>query len=192
MNAAAAGAPDNSSCAEASSEEVRKLRAEVEESKDKYLRALADMENYKKRALKERSELLKYQGERMVLDLLEVLDNMELALSHSNADPAKLKAGLELIHKGFVDVLGRWEIRAVSALGKEFDPVQHQALSKITVDDAKPGTVINEFKKAYFYKDKLLRPADVVVAVGKDGAQQDSEADAAGTDSEGEGGERAK
>jgi molecular chaperone GrpE len=153
------------------SDQIQKLKAEVEENKDKYLRALAEMENFKKRTLKERSEMLKYQGERILYDLLEVLDNLEWAISHSSADADKLKAGLELTHKLFVDALGRWEIRGVSAVGKEFDPVQHQAISKIAVDDTKPGTVINEFKKAYFYKDKLLRPGDVVVAVGRDGAE---------------------
>lgn len=149
---------------------IAKLKAEVDEHKDKYLRALAELENYKKRALKDRSDLLKYQGERIVYDLLEVVDNLEWAISHSSADPAKLKAGLELTYKLFVDALGRWEIRQVPAMGKEFDPSQHQAISKVFVDDAKPGTVINESKKAYFYKDKLLRPADVVVAVAKEPA----------------------
>lgn len=175
----------------ASTQEISRLKAEVEENKDKYLRALAEMENYKKRTLKERSELLKYQGEKMIYDLLEVLDNLELAVSHSSADPAKLKAGLELIHKLFVDVLSRWEIRGVSSVGKEFDPSQHQALSKVAVDDAKPGTIINEFKKAYFYKDKLLRPGDVVVAVGKE-SSEDSEPSEPDESEGDEGGETAK
>ncbi|MBX7144455.1 MAG: nucleotide exchange factor GrpE [Oligoflexia bacterium] len=146
--------------------EVKSLKVELEATKDKYLRALAELENYKKRALKERSELIRYQGDRIIADLLEVVDNLELALSHSEADPVKLKTGLELIHKLFVDVLGRWDVRAVPAVGKPFDPQQHQALSKIQSADAAPGTVISEFKKAYFYKDKLLRPASVVVSEG--------------------------
>lgn len=155
--------------------EMSALKAELEDTKDKYLRSLADFENYKKRALKERSELLKYQGDRIVYDLLEVLDNLELALSHADAEPEKLKAGLELIQKLFINVLGRWEIRAVTGLGKEFDPAQQQAISKIALDDTKPGTVINEFKKAYFYKDKLLRPADVVVSVAREGNASESD-----------------
>ncbi len=161
---------------DAANSELAKLKAEIEENRDKYLRALAEFENYKKRALKERSELLKYQGERIIFDLLEVLDNLEWALSHPTADAEKLKAGLELIHKLFVDVLGRWEIRASSAVGKDFDPVQHQAISKVAVDDSKPGTVLSELKKAYYYKDKLLRPGDVVVAVGKEAAAESASA----------------
>ena len=170
--AAAAAQSGNSG----SNAEIIKLKAEVEENKDKYLRALAELENFKKRALKERSELIRYQGERIIYDLLEVVDNLEWAIGHSSADPQKLKEGLELTHKLFIDALGRWEIRGVSAVGKEFDPVQHQAISKVSSAEAKPGTVINEFKKAYFYKDKLLRPADVVVSVGAEAEASSNEA----------------
>lgn len=155
----------------AATAEIAALKAEADANKDKYLRALAELENFKKCAVKERSELLKYQGDRLVTDLLDVLDNLELALSHTDADPAKLKAGLELIHKQFVDVLGRWEIRAVPALGTDFDPVKHQAISKVTSAEHKAGSVISEFKKAYFYKDKLLRHAAVVVAVAAEGTE---------------------
>lgn len=174
----ASGAQSTESAASSGSgdSEVARLRAEIEEHKDRYLRALAELENYKKRSLKERSEMLKYQGERIIFDLLEVADNLELAKSHSGADAEKIRAGLDLIHKLFVDVLGKWEIRSSSAMGKEFDPTQHQAISKVTVDDTKPGTVINELKKAYFYKDKLLRPADVVVAVGREVGQDGADA----------------
>jgi len=130
---------------------------------------MADFENFKKRALKEQSELLKYQGERLVVDLLEVLDNLELALAHSSAEYDKLKAGLEMTHKLFVEKLGRWEIRGEGGVGKAFDPQRHQAISRVTSADAKPGTIVGELKKAYFYKDKLIRPGEVVVAASADG-----------------------
>ena len=155
--------------------QLRALQAEVADHKDKYLRALAEFENYKKRALKERSELIKYQGERVIGDFLEVLDNVELDLNHAESDPKKLSEGLKLIHKMFVDTLGRWEVRADSAMGADFDPVKHKAISRMAVPNAKPGTVVGELKKPYFYKDKLLRPGEVVVAsepldVGSEGA----------------------
>jgi molecular chaperone GrpE len=101
--------------------ELATLKAEVAEHKDKYLRALADFENYKKRALKERSELIKYQGERVIGDFLEVLDTLELALNHAESDPKKLSEGLKLIHKMFVDTLGRWEVRPGKAQGDKPD-----------------------------------------------------------------------
>jgi molecular chaperone GrpE len=140
------------------------LRAEVAEHKDRYIRTLADFENYKKRALKERSELIKYQGERIIGDFLEVLDTLELALTHSESDPKKLSEGIKLIHKMFVDTLGRWEVRADPAMGSDFDPVKHKAISRLVVPNTKSGTVVGELKKPYFYKDKLLRPGEVVVA----------------------------
>mgnify|MGYP006278900687 CR=1 FL=1 len=107
------------------------MAQELAEAKDRHLRLMADFENFKKRALKEQSELLKYQGERLVVDLLEVLDNLELALTYSSADYEKLKAGLEMIHKIFVERLGRWEIRGEASIGGEFDPKKHAAISRM-------------------------------------------------------------
>lgn len=169
-----------------SSEVTQKLTAletELAEIRDKYLRALAELDNYRKRALRERSDLLKYQGEPVLFDFLAVLDNLELALQHSESEPDRLKAGLELIHKQFVDVLKKWEVRPKSALGEEFSPETHGAISRVALDDAPPGTVINEPKKAYFYKDKLLRAGEAVVATGR---QQDETAEDALTPDEGE------
>jgi molecular chaperone GrpE len=143
---------------------------ELAEMKDRYLRLMADFENFKKRALKEQSELLKYQGERVVVDLLEVLDNLELALAYSSAEYDKLKQGLEMVHKMFVERLGRWEIRGESSVGKEFDPHRHAAISRVPGNSAKPGTIVGELKKPYFYKDKLIRVGEVVVAAEGDPA----------------------
>ena len=144
------------------------------EYREKYLRALAELENYKKRALKDRAELLKYQGERVLYDLLEVMDNLELALKHAEANPEKLKEGVLMIHKQFAEVLKRWEVKSESALGRDFDPAKFSAISRVAVHDAQPGTVIGELKKAYFYKDKLLRPGEVVVA---DAGQTESDSE---------------
>ena len=142
-------------------------QAEAAEAREKYVRTLADFDNARKRALKERSELLKYQGEMILVDLLEVFDDLELALQHADAEPAKLKPGLEGIVKKFTDILGKWEVRGENGILQDFDPAKFMALSQIAVDDAKPGTIINSFKKAYFYKDKLIRPGQVVVAAAR-------------------------
>lgn len=150
--------------AEALEAEVEVARAEARENYDKYLRALAELENFKKRVTKERSELVKYQGERIFADILDVVDDLERALQFSNADPAQLKSGVELIHKRFVDTLSKWEVRGESGVGKEFNPEYHNAISKMQSPDVKPGSIIGELKKVYFYKDKLLRHGEVVVA----------------------------
>jgi molecular chaperone GrpE len=143
---------------------------ELADMRDRYVRLMADFENFKKRALKEQSELLKYQGERVIIDLLDVLDNLELALNHSSADADKLKTGLEMIQKMFVERLGKWDVRGESGVGAPFDPQRHSAISRVPGADAKPGTIVGELKKAYFYKDKLIRPGEVVVAAEPEGA----------------------
>lgn len=139
-------------------------RAETAEQRDKYLRALADFENFKRRAAKERSDLQKYQGEKILADILEVVDNIELALRYGAAEHEKLKAGLDLIHRRFVEILARWEVKGESGVGKEFDPATQSAISNVPAAGAKPGTVVDELKKTYFYKDKILRIGEVVVA----------------------------
>jgi molecular chaperone GrpE len=150
--------------AAAGGDEVEVLKKELAESRERYVRLMADFENFKKRALKEQSELLKYQGERIVIDMLEVLDNLELALSHSSAEYDKLKTGLEMIQKLFVERLAKWDVRGESGIGAQFDPQKHSAISRVPGADAKPGTIVGELKKAYYYKDKLIRPGEVVVA----------------------------
>ena len=140
------------------------LKAELEDYKDKYLRALAETDNVRKRALKEKSDLLKYQGEQIFRDILDITDDLDRALEHKESPVEQLRQGLEMIQKKLVTVLGKWEVRSEVAIGKDFDPTRHEALSRVPAADAKPGTVINEFRRAYMYKDKLLRTAQVVVA----------------------------
>lgn len=148
-----------------SDQQIAKLQEEVQQIQDRYLRALADLENFKKRSLKERSEMLKYQGEQLVGDLLTVADNLELAIQYKDADPNQLKSGLEMIYKSLCDVFSKWDIRAETAVGKSFDPTKHSAISKVPAHDVDPGQVVSELKKVYFYKDKMLRVGEVVVAV---------------------------
>jgi molecular chaperone GrpE len=147
---------------------TQSLEAELADAKDRYLRLAADFENFKRRALKEQSELLKYQGEKIVVDMLEVLDNLELALSHSSASQDSLKTGLEMVHKLFVEKLGKWQIRGESSVGAQFDPQKHAAISR--VPGAESGVIVGELKKPYYYKDKLIRCGEVIVATAGDEA----------------------
>lgn len=151
-----------------SDDELHKLKAEIEELKDKHLRSLAEFENYKKRVIKERSELIKYQGESIVKDILDVVDDFERAIKFADADPATLKDGVQMIYKAFIDVLGRHEVRGESSIGKTFDPVKHAAISKVPAPDKEADEVIDELKKPYFYKDKLIRVGEVVIAAPKE------------------------
>ncbi|MDZ4785922.1 MAG: nucleotide exchange factor GrpE [bacterium] len=144
--------------------ELEKARSEAKDSYEKYLRALADFDNYKKRVIKERSDLIKYGGEQIIVDLLEVIDNFERASLARESDAGQLRIGMEMIHKSFLDVLSKNGVRSDSAVGKNFDPQFYQALSQVASPDVKPGTIVSELKKAYFYKDKLIRVGQVVVA----------------------------
>jgi molecular chaperone GrpE len=141
-----------------------KALSEAAESKDRYLRVAAEFENYKKRTMKERSELIRYQGEPIVVELLEVLDGFERALAHADADPATVVGGLKMIHKQFVDALARFEIRAESSIGKPFDPNRQRAIGKEKREGSLPNEVLTELKKGYLYRDKLVRLGEVVVA----------------------------
>jgi molecular chaperone GrpE len=175
--------PDQaSSDMEASGDEIVKelrleceaLRQEAKDNYEKYLRSLADFDNFKRRSLKDRSDLLKYQGESIFTDMLEVVDNFERALGSEDSEPPQFREGIELIHRQLVEVLSKYDVRGETSVGELFDPTKHSALSQIPVSDAEPGTVLSELKKAYFYKDKLIRVAEVTVAAALQ-ASDDSE-----------------
>ncbi|MCB0321440.1 MAG: nucleotide exchange factor GrpE [Bdellovibrionales bacterium] len=157
-----------------SSGREQELEAELRDAKERYLRALADLDNVKKRTAKERSDLLKYQGERIFLDLLEVVDNFDRAMENVEADSDTLREGVALIHRMLKQVLVKWDVQGESAVGKKFDPTQHEAISQMPSAEAEPGTIVNELEKPYFYKDKLIRPGKVVVSVAAPGAAEAS------------------
>lgn len=142
--------------------ETESLRSQVDELNDKYLRAIAELENYKKRAIKERSELIKYSGESLARDLLDIVDDFERALNQN--DSGALEDGLKLIHAAFVKTLQKHQIKAQSGMGEKFDPNTQDAIGTSEKEGVEADTVIEEFKKAYFLKDKLLRPGQVVVS----------------------------
>lgn len=159
-------------------EELERLRAEAAENYDKYLRAVAELENYKKRALRERSDLLRYAGEHLARDLVEVVDDVERAVVQDKSVSAEsLLEGIRLIGERFRSILDKHSITGVDALGKKFDPSKEEALATVPTDKCEPGMVIEQFRKAYFFKDKLLRSGQVVVSaapVSKNGGNQDS------------------
>lgn len=152
------------------SNEAETLKSLLRESEDKHLRLLAEFDNFRKNNAKQRQDLLKYEGERIFVELLEVVDNFELALNFDNnaqsndIDGSKFKEGISLIHKKMIDFLSKWGVKGESGVGKPFDPTIQNAISRVPLGDAEPNTVVAELKKAYFYKDKLIRVAEVVVA----------------------------
>lgn len=143
------------------------LEKENKENYDKYLRAIAELENFKKRAVKERSELLKYAGESLVIDLLEVIDDFDRALNidvEKLGTPQEILEGVRMIRGRFAGVLKKHSVEAKESLGEKFDPTCHEALTTVPSKEHAPGTVIEQLRKAYVFKDKLIRTAQVVVS----------------------------
>jgi molecular chaperone GrpE len=148
---------------ELSQEQGRKVYEQLRDEHDRRLRAAADLENYKKRATRERDEVLRYGVERLVKELLPVLDCLDRALAAAPAgDP--LSSGVELTRKMLEDALGRVGVKPFSAKGQAFDPRVHEALMSIATADHAPGAVVEEQQRGFFLHDRLIRPAAVVVA----------------------------
>lgn len=154
--------------------EVESLRAEVASTKDKWLRAVADLDNYKKRVKREMEEQALRTAQTLLPSFLSVMDNLERALEAAPAaidgagdntkDVQQLVAGIELVRKEFLSALARHEIEPIPAVGVPFDPAVHDALQQIDSPDHAPGVVVREFEKGYKMRDRLLRPARVIVA----------------------------
>jgi molecular chaperone GrpE len=154
--------------------EVKKLRQELdakcEEVKvnyDRFVRQVAELENFKKRATREKDEAVRFANESLVRDLLPVIDNLERAVAHAqgggNGKP--LVEGVEMVLKGLLDVLAKHGVAQISAVGQPFDPEKHEAMAQVESENHAPNTVIEEHHKGYLLKDRLLRPALVTVAM---------------------------
>lgn len=146
--------------------ELEKAQQEAEKAKDTMLRLAAEFENYKRRMERERSIALKYAEESLVKELLPAIDNLERAIeqgkeSHNVED---LLAGVEMTHKGLMAALEKFEVAPMESIGEPFDPNHHEALAMEESDDMDANSVLKEFQKGYKYKDRLIRPAKVVVA----------------------------
>ncbi len=146
-------------------DEVEGLKLAIRENYDKYLRAVAELENLKKRTIKERSDLIKYAGESLARDVVEIVDDLDRALGAENKGSMEdFLKGVNMIRDRFLSILEQHSIKSQTSLGKAFDPLIHQALASVPTADHAPGMVIQEYKKAYNFKDKLLRPGQVVVS----------------------------
>ncbi len=133
---------------------------------DKYIRLVAEYDNYRKRTLKERMDLIKNAGEDILINFLPAMDNIERALKSTEQakDMEAVKLGIALIHKNLSDFLKERGITEINAIGETFNTDQHEALTKIPVtDDAQKGKVVDIIEKGYMLKDKVLRFAKVVV-----------------------------
>ncbi|MFO7706055.1 MAG: nucleotide exchange factor GrpE [Halopseudomonas sp.] len=147
--------------------QVASLEEQLAAAQDQALRAVADVQNARRRAEQEVEKAHKFALERFANELLPVVDSLERGMELSNAeDPAikPMREGMELTLKMFSDTLGRFQIKAVEPHGEPFNPELHQAMAMEERDSIEPNTVIRVFQKGYTISGRLLRPAMVVVS----------------------------
>jgi molecular chaperone GrpE len=146
--------------------ELEAKDAEAKQNYDRFLRQAAELDNFKKRAAKEKEEAIRFGNERLLKDLLPVLDDLERAVSYAEGggDGKPLLDGVQLVLRGFLDVLAKHGVKQISAHGEPFDPQKHEALAQVETEEFSPNTVVEEHHKGYFLFDRLLRPALVSTA----------------------------
>ncbi len=158
-------------------EEIRRLREaleaktrEVEEHRDRYLRAAAEFDNARKRAAREREEYTRYANESLLRELLPVLDNFERALQAARGEPAAaaVTAGVELIQRELLRVLEKFGVTSFTSVGQPFDPERHEAIARVPAQGRPEGTVADETARGYLLNGRVLRPAMVTVASSPD------------------------
>ena len=138
--------------------------AEAEEWKDKYIRLYAEFENYKKRTLKEKAELILNGSEKTVKAVLPILDDFERALLDKTEDATAIKEGFELIYKKFLKTLESLGVKKIETDGKDFDVDYHEAIAMVPgMGDDKKGKVIDSVQTGYMLNDKVIRHAKVAV-----------------------------
>jgi len=144
-----------------------KLESELAAMKDKYLRLLADFDNARKRQVREREEWIKLANEGLLKELLPVLDNLELAVSQAPAETSPFIDGVKMVTRQFMETLARQGVVCIDAVGAEFDPNIHEALSMTSSADIEANKVIQQFRRGWQLNGKLVRPAQVIVSSGK-------------------------
>jgi len=147
--------------------ELESVKQEAQENYEKYLRASAELDNVRKRTARELEDFRKFSLEKIVKELLPVVDNLERAIQASGPneqDGNGLLEGVDLVLKDILKVFDRFGIRPIESLEKPFDPTFHQAVMQEETSDQPDNTVISELQKGYLMHDRLLRPAMVVVS----------------------------
>jgi len=148
--------------------EEEKLRARVAELEDRLLRSLAEFDNYKKRSARLHEQMANSANDKLLNELLDVVDNFERALQHQ--EPAggsdAFRQGIEMIYSQLTGLLNRYGVTAIEAIGKPFDANLHDALIRVASDKYDEGVVVDEISKGYKIGDRVLRHSKVSVSMG--------------------------
>jgi molecular chaperone GrpE len=147
--------------------QLQACREELATQKDQYLRARADLENYRRRVQREKEDLQRYGNEQLLREILPVVDNLERALAHARTQDIPVEGlitGVEMTLEQFQRVLEKFQVRPVAALQQPFDSACHEAMGQVEREDCPPNTVVEEMQRGYMLNDRLLRPALVLVS----------------------------
>jgi len=146
--------------------ELVKAKAKAEDYYGQLQRLQADFDNFRKRTQKEKVELIKYASERLVVELLPVLDNFDRAVSAAKVNPdfTSFSQGVEMILRQMQTALSKEGLKAMEAVGQPFDPNLHDAVLRVASDEHPENTVVEELQKGYYLKEKVLRPCMVKVS----------------------------
>lgn len=146
--------------------ELEALKATFEVKETQFKRLASDFENFRRRQTQEREDLLKYGSEKIMLDLLPILDNFERALASSKTTPDlnSVISGLEIIQKQFLAVINRNGVESIEAMDKPFDPNFHEAVQTMPNNEKPDQTVIQELQKGYTLSGRVIRPSMVVIS----------------------------
>jgi molecular chaperone GrpE len=147
---------------------------------------MADFDNYRKRASKEKSDVIQFGNEGLLKDFLPIIDNIERLLTYSYGEGSwkSFQEGIELLLTEINKTLEKYGVEPIEALGKTFDPNIHQAMQRSETDEADANTVVEVYQKGYLYRGRLLRPSLVVVAVPPKGGVEAEDEEGASTASE--------
>ena len=158
------GATASTDPAPALADEIVELRKERDSLHDRLLRQAAEFDNYRKRIDRERKDTVQYAAADFLQELLPVIDDFERALQIDARGAESYRQGIEIIHRALMDMLRKRGVTPIEAVGTDFDPQVHQAVSYEDDPSRRDGEVIEEFRRGYRLGDKLLRPAMVKVA----------------------------
>ncbi|UUZ96163.1 nucleotide exchange factor GrpE [Paenibacillus sp. P25] len=163
---AADQAAESSEAGQAAGAELEKHKRLAEENYQRYLRAQADFDNYRRRTMKEKEEFAKYASQKLIEQMLPVVDNFEraLATSKDSKDYDALAKGIDMIFRQLDQVLAAEGLKPMESVGTPFNPEFHQAIMQVESEEHEEGIVVEEVQKGYMLKDKVLRPAMVKVS----------------------------
>ncbi len=153
-------------------DEFTKLQQDLDRFRDLAMRSQADFDNFRKRAAREKEDAIKFANASFLERLIPILDNFELGLSAAKTEAQKspILAGMEMVAKQLADFLGESGVTAIDATGEKFDPNLHEAIGQEESADVAEGRVVRQLRKGYKLKDRLIRPANVIVSKGKPAA----------------------